>query len=590
MRRPRHAVGTVLAVLMALLVTTGCAGLPADGPVQTEQIQAQVEDEAPVDFTPGGPEPGAAPVEVVRGFLIAMQATPINTSVARRFLTTESSQSWVPEEGTTVYESETRSSRGSRVRLDLDDVVQIDGRGRWLGKKGDRRHYLQMVREDGQWRIDNPPDRLIIPATHFETRFTQYYLYFFDKAAQVLVPEPVYVPTGAQASTFLVAGLLAGPDRDLLGVERTFIPARTRLDDISVPVTLDGVVDVPLSDEILDVDDERLSFAFAQLAWTLRQVPGTERLRVTVDGSPLDLPGPGTDQSVNGWSEFDPAVSWASQSLFGIRDGRVVTLVDGKERRVSGPFGSLDLRPRRIAVDLPGELVAATTDDGMVLVAPRSRKVGTDPGLDDVRRVHSGGTDLLAPVWDSYGHLWVLDRTADGAALSVVQSGFARPLVADGITGEDVRSLLLSRDGTRLVAEVAGGERERLVLARVQRDPDGGVRRVLPAGPVRLGGLDVRTIRDVAWRTPGSLALLTAPSPGNSQVVVVKVDGSSTAAESTTDAEIFSGVARELVTSPALGAPLYIRSPGGQMFALAVNGRWTGAGIRAGIRSPTFVG
>ena len=110
------------------------------------------------------------------------------------------------------------------------------------------------------------------------------------------------------------------------------------------------------------------------------------------------------------------------------------------------------------------------------------------------------------------------------------------------------------------------------------------------AGPVRLGGLDVRTIRDVAWRTPGSLALLTAPSPGNSQVVVVKVDGSSTAAESTTDAEIFSGVARELVTSPALGAPLYIRSPGGQMFALAVNGRWTGAGIRAGIRSPTFVG
>ena len=59
MRRPRHAVGTVLAVLMALLVTTGCAGLPADGPVQTEQIQAQVEDEAPVDFTPGGPEPGA---------------------------------------------------------------------------------------------------------------------------------------------------------------------------------------------------------------------------------------------------------------------------------------------------------------------------------------------------------------------------------------------------------------------------------------------------------------------------------------------------------------------------------------------------
>ncbi|MBA2463901.1 MAG: GerMN domain-containing protein [Nocardioidaceae bacterium] len=583
-------VGVLLLVVTALSVTTGCTGLPADGPVRTEQIQAQVLDEAPVDFTPGGPERDAEPVEIVRGYLVAMQATPINTSVARRFLTTESSQSWVPEQGTTIYSSETRSLRGSRVRLDLGNVVQLDGRGSWLGKLGDRSYQLEMVREDGQWRIDNPPDRLIIPETHFETRFTQYFLYFFDKAAQVLVPEPVYVPTGAQASTILVAGLLAGPHRELLGVERTFLPARTRLDDISVPVTQDGVVEVPLSDEILDLDGERLSLAFAQLAWTLRQVAGTERLRVTVDGSPLDLPGSGADLSVNGWSEFDPAVSWASQSLFGIRGGRVVTLVGGEERRVSGPFGSLDLRPRRIAVDLAGEQVAATTDEGSVLVAPRSRDVGTDPGLDDVRKVYSGGTDLLAPVWDPYLQLWLLDRTAEGAALSVVRSGFASPVTAPGITGEDVRSLVLSRDGTRLVAEVARGGRERMLLARVQRDPDGGVRRVLPADQVRLGGLDVRTIRDVAWRTPASLALLTAPTQGTSQVVVAKVDGSSTAAESTTDAEIFSGAARELVTSPAIGAPLYIRSPGGQMFALAVNGRWTGAGIRAGIRSPTFVG
>lgn len=579
-----------LAAMVALAVCAGCAGMPADGPVRTEQIGAQVEDEAPVDFTPGGPEPGAAPVEVVRGFLVAMQATPINTSVAREFLTTESSQSWVPEQGTTVYDSETRTSRGPRVRLELGGTVHLDRRGRWLGQAGDRSYRLRMVREGGEWRISEPPNRLIIPATHFETWFTQHFLYYFDKAAQILVPEPVYVPTGAQASTFLVAGLLAGPERRLLGVERTFIPARTRLDDISVPVSQDGVVEVPLSDEVLDLDSEQLSSAFAQLAWTLRQVPGVERLRVTVDGSPLDLPGVGADISVNGWSEFDPAVSWASQSLFGIRQGRVVTQVGGEERRVSGVFGGRDLRPRRIAIDLAGEQVAATTADGSVLVGPRSREAGTDPGLDEVRRVYAGGTDLLAPVWDGYDQLWVLDRTGGGAALSVVRSSKGREVSVPGVTGEDVRSLLVSRDGTRLVAEVARQGRESIVLARVQRDPDGRVRRVLPARPVRLGGHNVRTIRDVAWRTPGSLALLTAPSESTSQVVVVKVDGSSSAAESTTDAEIFSGVGRELVTSPSVGSPLYIRTPDGAMFALAVNGRWTSAGIRPGLRSPTFVG
>jgi hypothetical protein len=86
------------------------------------------------------------------------------------------------------------------------------------------------------------------------------------------------------------------------------------------------------------------------------------------------------------------------------------------------------------------------------------------------------------------------------------------------------------------------------------------------------------------------VALLAAPSPSTSQVVIVKVDGSSTVAESTTDAEVFRGEAGRLVTSPVLGAPLFIRTSGGQMYALASNGRWVGAGLEPGLRSPVFVG
>ncbi len=579
-----------MLLLLALLLAAGCTGLPTGGPVEVEQIRKQVEGGAPVDFTPGGPEPGAAPVEIVRGFLVAMQATPVNNSVARRFLTAEGSQGWVPEQGTVIYEGESRSADGPVVRLDLEDTATLDQRGRWLGRQGDRTYRLRVVREDGEWRIDNPPDRLIIPQTHFETRFAQYHLYFFDKTAQVLVPEPVYVPTGAQTSTSLVTGLLRGPDRGLLGVERTFIPAKTTLDDISVPVSADGVAEVPLSDEVLDIDVERQSRAFAQLAWTLRQVPGIERMRVTVDGSPLDLPGVGADMDVDRWSEYDPALSWASESLFGIRKGRVVTEVEQEERRVSGPFGSLDLDPRLIAVDLPGEQIAATTPDGRVLVAPRSRDSGTDPGLEDVATVYAGGSDLLAPVWDAPGQLWILDRTAAGAVLSVVSDGVAEQVTVRGVTGKDVQTLLISRDGTRLVAEVAEGDRERIVLARVQRDPDGLVRQVLPAAPVRLGGLDIRRIRDVGWLTPADLALLTAPTAGTSQVVVVKVDGSSTPAESTTAAEVFIGAAESLVTAPTVGSPLLLHTPESQIFSLSASGRWTGSGIKDGLRSPTFVG
>ncbi len=578
------------ALVALVLLLSGCVGLPETGPILSEPAGQIVDDEAPVDFTPGGPQAGASPVEIVRGFLVAMQATPLNTSVARRFLTAAGSSKWVPENGTVVYTSETRTLSGDDVRLNLADTVELDERGSWLGGRGDAQYTLDLVLERGEWRIDNPPDRLIIPQTHFENRFHQHFLYFFDKTGEVLIPEPVYVPTGAQGTTFLTLGLLRGPEQDLLGVERTFIPARTTLDDLSVPVSPDGTVDVPLSDEVLDLDDAALSRAFAQLAWTLAQVPGVDQMRVTVDGSPLDLPGVGSDVNVSAWSEYDPAVSWASQSLFGVRDGRVVSVINGEERRVSGALGSLDLGLELVGVDLPGERVAATTGDGSVLVAPRSRVSGTVPEPDDVTTVFAGGIDLLRPVWDINEHLWLVDRTRGGAEVNVLHKGEVKQVQVDGVTGEDVRSFVLSRDGSRLAVEIAGPKRDRLVLARVLRDQQGRVRRLTPAEEIPLLPLGITAIRDLAWRTPGSLALLTERTGDTSQVVVVKVDGSSDVAVSATDAETFRGAVDRLVTSAAPGSALYIRTRSGQLFALASNGRWVGTGFEPGLESPTFVG
>jgi lipoprotein LpqB-like beta-propeller protein/sporulation and spore germination protein len=580
----------LLAALALLLLVSGCVGLPSTGAVRTEPLREQLADDTPVDFTPGGPKPGAEPVEIVRGFLDAMRATPLNTSVARQYLTSESSASWLPEEGTVVYDAQAMILRsGNDVRLSLTDTVRLDGRGAWLGRSGDKTYDFDLEREGGQWRIDAPPDRLVIPTAHFETRFQQYFLYFFDKTSEVLVPEPVYVPTGAQATTFLANGLLAGPGQDMLGVERTYLPARTRLDDIAVVVN-DGVADVPLTDDVLDLEPEELAKAFAQLSWTLRQVTGVQRMRVSVDGSPLDLPGHGTEVQVNAWSEYDPAVSWASSSLFGLRDGRVVTLIGGQERRVSGAFGSVDLGLRRIGVDLAGEEIAGATNDGRVLVAPRSRLPGTSPDTEDATTVLEGGTDLLAPAWDLHGILWLVDRTRSGARVLLVRDGATRTLDVPGLSGERVRSFILSRDGSRLVAVVSRDGRQELVVTRIERDDVGRVRGTTPVVPLRVPEVDGARIRDVAWRTPGTVAVLTTPSRGTSQVLLAKVDGSSTASEATSDAEVFHDRTSELVTSLVSGAPFLLGTPAGDLFALASNGRWTSSGIRAGLQSPTFVG
>ncbi|MEO5708426.1 MAG: LpqB family beta-propeller domain-containing protein [Nocardioidaceae bacterium] len=591
--RRRPVAGLIALLALAL---SGCVSLPEDGAVRSQTSTSQTDSDTLVDFTPGGPKPGSDPVPLVNNFLRAMTATPLSTYVAKQFLTSESSSSWVPEQGTVVYGGSTiEMLPGGRVELRLTDVVDLDDRGSWLGDRtrgAGRVYTLKLVKEGGDWRISDPPDRLIIPRTHFDTEYQQYFLYFFDKSAQVLVPEPVYVPRGVQAPTLLVAALLKGPAPSLSGVETTFVPRGTHLDGISsVPVSRDNTAEVPLSNEVLDLDDDQLDLFFAQLSWTLGQIAGVERMRVTVGRTPVDLAGGRVDIAVTQGSEFDPAPAWASTSLFAIRDRRVVTLTGNRESRISGPFGTLGLGLRSIAVDLPAQHVAGVTSDGTrVLESNKDRTAGKPATLSDVRTVYTEGTDLLKPAYDIYGQLVVVDRTPVGGRLAVVRAGDTRTVAAPGLTGEPVVRFVLSRDGTRLVSQIRRDGVDRLVVSRVERDAKGRVRALLPARPLPLTSFEGDQIRDLGWRTPGSLAVLSGPTAGTSQVLVVKIDGSSTPEDLSTDAELFRDQAVRLVTAPSVGAPLYIRTARGQLFSLAATGRWTGTSIEQGLDSPTFVG
>jgi hypothetical protein len=589
-RRRVALVGALLLALGANAGVAGCVQLPHDGAVKSVRAEDDTNGDTLVDYTPAGPEKGTAPIPLVDNFLTSMTATPLNTRVAREFLTSSSRDRWVPERGTVVYGNQQIVSLGrGRLELRLRDVVELDGRGAWRGDptRGHGHDYrLRLVKQDGQWRIAKPPDRLLIPRAHFDTQYQQFLLYFVAKAARVLVPEPVYVPRGRQAPTLLVAGLLKGP-RPGLRAERTVFPKGTSLDGISVPVSREGTAEVPLSDQVLEIDDGHLSTVYAQLAWTLGQVAGVRRVRVTVDGAPVDVPGSREDMAVDSWSQYDPAVSWASASLFGLRSGRLVAVGSDGEENVTGPFGVLRLGVRGVAVDMLGQRVAGVTADGhRVLEGNRDGAAGRRPTPRDVRTVFSG-SDVLRPAYDLYGQLWAVDRTASGARLFVVRRGAARPVTAPGLTGLDVHRFVLSRDGTRLVTLVRRGGHDELLVARVRRDAEGGVRGV--DAPRRLavtGGAD--RIRDIGWRSPATVAVLSGPTASSSQVVAVKVDGSPSS--TTTDPQILGQRATRLVTSPDPGTSLYLQTPSGRFYSLSRTGRWSPSDISRGLRAATFVG
>lgn len=567
---------TPALVLAALTLLGGCVSLPQTGSVTTEPGQGAVDDGAgSYDYTPSGPRPGAAPLTIVEDFLLAMQASPQTTAVASRYLTDEARAGWFPQKATLVHGSKVVSGDGDTWTVGLSQTVQLDAHGSWLGRVGGSRgveYELELVQERGEWRIANPPDALIVPRDYFESRYEQYSVYYFDPSGEVLVPQPTYQPHGDQAATLLVRRLLAGPDPRLDGVLRSYIPGGTDY-VLSVRLSIEGIAEVELTDRLLELGEEEREKALAQLAWTLSQVSGVDSMTVQVDNAPVDVPGAGSPQSVTSWTEYHPAVQWASQELFALRDGDPVAL-SSDAGEVVDVFGAREVTLRDLAVNLTGEELAGVSEDGTTVVrAPRAKPGGPPPSPEQTEVVHTG-TDLLQPAWDVFDQLWLVDRTADGAQVLVVGEEVV-PVEAPGLTGTDVSAFVVSRDGSRLVAVVPGRTGDRLVVSRVVRGPNGRVRGLTRAVelPLSQGGVD--EIRDIAWRSPESLAVLTGPTPESSQVSLALVDGSTGLTAADTAAEILRQKAVRLVSSPAEGTPVYLATEEGQLFVLGSDGGWS---------------
>jgi hypothetical protein len=585
-----------------------CSPLPDDGPVEVGEGSAPSASAAPFDFNPPGPVQGAGREDIVEGFLRALQATPVGTQVAQEFLTPDAAANWHPDERTIVYAGPRvvvrRKTPGGppRVVVRLDQTFVLDSTGRWVGTgtstgtstggsgavsrqgQADRTLRLRFARHEGEWRIAALPDAMVIPESHFEARYREYSLPFFDATGSVLVPEQVYLPWGVQAPTLLVSGLLSGPSDEGKAVERTFFPPGTRL-GVGVPVRADGVAEVPLSHQMLDLGKDQLDLALAQLAWTLRQVSEVETFQVTVDGSPLDLPGGRNVADVDDWPEYSPSVDSASTDLFGVRGDTVVQVVGASEIDAAAlPPGLRN--PRSLGVDLAGQQFAVVPRAGdRVVLVPRSAE-GAAPPATAYR-----GTDLLRPMWDHTGRLWLVDRTPDGPSVVVDHFGRARRIPAHGLRGERVLAASLSRDGTRMAVVLAGaeGETDRLVMMRVVRQASGEPLRL--TGPQRMSTPQpLVRVQDVAWRDPTTVAVLTRPSRTTSEVVLASADGSSGPIDLDSALDVLFEPGVSLAASPGTPLALMVAARDGGVHALDVQGRWDLDIVSNGLRVPVFVG
>lgn len=560
---------SALVALLALAGLSGCATLPESGPVHR---QAADQPDRPQDapyFNPPGPAKDGSPSAIVSGFLVAMQANPLSTSVARSFLTERARAEWKPNRGTIVYEAFTvdPSAEGAMVRL--ADTSRLDARGGWQGGSPGRSEILdlRLVSEGGQWRIDNPVNALVVPASFFDRSFARFNLYFYDQTGRVLLPDPVFIPRGEQTATNLVRGLLAGPGSILAEVSRSALPSRTDL-DLSVVVTESGVAEVPLSRDVLRAPPGELSRAVDQLAWTLRQVPGIERVRITVGGAPVPLSGGRIDAPVTSGAEFD-AGGPADAELWGLRAGRVVDLRSTSKSSASGPLSRPGYAMRTFAVSESPRSVAAVATDGTTLfVAPAE---GGDASTPVARPV--SGTDLLRPSYDMFGDLWVVDRTSHGARVLVVHAGRVRQVHVPGVTGADLAAATIARDGSRLAVAYAGPRAPSVRVTDILRTDEGIVSGAGQSRTFAAGGRDATRLVDIGWRDPATLAVLSRTSSETSQVSYISSDGSPVSPD-LVEPSLFRGAAQAMVVAPAVDLSLLLLTSDQRLFTLGSSGNW----------------
>jgi hypothetical protein len=545
----RRAFLLVATLLMTLVATTACVGVPDTGPVVSADDRVRTQPEADVERRAQPPQEGQSAQEVVTAFLQAMTAYPVRTDVARQFLATDARAGWDPLRKVITYEGRGSTTGNSEVRVDLLGAHWIDGRGTWRGQRGEGDIQLgfPIVQEGDAFRIASAPNALIVPDDWFQDHYAPASIYYLDPTVRILVPEPVFVPTD-QTAAALVDRLLDEPSPALKDVVRSFVPPDLKL-DLSVPVSDEGVATVALEGDPGPLTPEAAKLMVYQFAWTLRQDERVTTFSITIGDQPVTM---------EGGTEYAPYDVQASSLLFRLQGGLLESGDSLTSTPVDGPLGQTQYGVEQVSVSLTAGLAASISGGGTAL-SLSSVNDQTHP----VKQVLRDATRLLTPAWDFADRLWLVDQTADGARVSVIDTSRDenRPIPVDvpGISGNRIRTLLVSRDGTRLVAVVKGKQADTLRISRIRydglgRNPEATRSRNLP-----WSAEDVQRIRDIGWRSVTSVGVLYQLTREAAQVASVPVDGSS--AETNRVGLLDRGWA--LVASPAPNETLYIRTPEG---------------------------
>lgn len=506
MRRVSRLVAAVVA-LAALVAVAGCAGLPTSGPVNAGTTLDEDDRSRPdLAIIPAGPAVDATPEQIVEGFVLAGSGSRENWRIAREFLAPDFQTEWQPGRGVIVYTPGQRSP----VRPGLDDTyvltvaseATVDATGVYAIEPGREvtLSFRVAQQDDGQWRITEAPDGVVLDRPRFESVFGSYSLMFFDPTGEFLVPDVRWFPVGYAATSIAVALVDGGPSPLLQGAVETAFTDSARLDRPAVPER-SGVAEVALQPGARELDQGVLNRMQTQLQASLATA-GIQNVDMVVGGEILAASSV-TTQPVR----VDPRAMVYARGLFGFLSGDdIEPIADLSEAiQTSAPTAvEVDAATATAAVLDPAGAAARVTADGAAV-------------LDD-----RGG--LIAPTLDAQGWVWTVPASDPSAVIAFDADGDAHPIAAAWPGATSIQAMRVSRDGTRVAALVRDGAHTAVWVSSVQRDGDGA--------PVALGertALDdlIGTGLALSWRGPSRVVALVADGE-DASVVELPIGGPGT--------------------------------------------------------------
>ncbi|MFE0760727.1 LpqB family beta-propeller domain-containing protein [Streptomyces smyrnaeus] len=550
LRRQRALV--VLAACGTLLA--GCASMPDGGKVKHVTSSHRTDGDSQVRVYSVSPQKGEAPTQIVRGFLEATTSDEATFPTAREYLTRSLARRWDPFASTTVLSDgpsvrkaprrSTAVEDGYSVEVSGSRMAEVDSKHAYSPSKGDYSEVFHLTKVDGEWRIDEMPDGLVLGESDFQRIYRPINTYYYARLGpdaesitdgqNVLVADPVYLRRRIDPVTKTVSALLQGPSGWIDPVVTSSFPRGTRLapkEHLSVDDS--GVLRVRLNSRGAAAEGKRCVRMAAQVLYSVQDQASAKVSKVELVGPKDRAMCAQTREQV---AAYQPGrLNGSAKNAYFIDENHRVAAFRGKgepPRPVEGPLGRGQVEMGSVAVNRIESEGAAVSRGrrGLYVASLEGSSAATalgDPVLTS--KAKRENDRLTAPSWDGLGDLWVADRDPDNPRLLRLRGGKERPdevRVPDLDKGERIESLRISSDGVRIALLV----RERdghtsLQLGRVVRrgttkEPQVTVEQLRPVAPQLVD------VSAASWAGGSRLVVVGRESGSVQQLQYMETDGS----------------------------------------------------------------